>query len=75
MSKRINYTNEPMAFRRVKDFLPPPEELVLKEDTVKVTLSLSKRTVGFFKSRARRRGASYQKMIRRLLDVYASRYS
>jgi predicted DNA binding CopG/RHH family protein len=41
---------------------------------VKVTLSLSRGTVDFFKSRARRHGSRYQKMIRRLLDVYASRF-
>jgi hypothetical protein len=27
----------------VDDFLPPPSELVLREDTVKVTLALSRR--------------------------------
>jgi predicted DNA binding CopG/RHH family protein len=74
MSKRIKYTNEPLELERVKDFLPPPEELALKEETVKVTMTLSKRTVDFFKTRARQRGARYQRMIRRLLDVYVSRH-
>ena len=59
---------------RVADFLPPPERLVLKEEAAKVTLSLSKPTVDFFKRRAKRQGASYQRMIRRLLDLYASHY-
>lgn len=63
-----------MELERVKDFLPPPDQLVLKEPTIKVTLNLNKRTVDFFKSRARRHRAKYQKMIRRLLDVYASRF-
>jgi hypothetical protein len=36
------------------DFLPPPEELVFKEDNVKVTLGLSNRSVEFFKREAKK---------------------
>lgn len=32
----------------VKDFLPPPELLVAKEETKKITISLSKRSIEFF---------------------------
>jgi len=75
MSRRIRYTDEPMGEPRVvKDFLPPPSHLALKEDTVKVTISLSKTSVSFFKSQARAHGTSYQRMIRRLIDLYASQY-
>ena len=75
MSKRIKYTNEPMGkVRVVRDFLPPPEELAFREDGVKVTLVLSRRSVDFFKAQAARRGTQYQKMIRRLLDRYAEHY-
>ena len=74
MIKKIKYTSEPMDMEVIEDFLPPPEELVLKEDTVKVTIGLSKPTVEFFKARAKRNRTQYQKMIRRLLDLYASRY-
>jgi hypothetical protein len=43
MKTRIEYTDEPMGdLRVVKDFLPPPDQLVLKEDNVKVTISLKK---------------------------------
>ena len=72
--KRIRYTNEPLELEAVTDFLPPPEDLVLKEETVKVTISLSKSSVEFFKKRARRRRTPYQAMIRKLLDLYAARY-
>jgi predicted DNA binding CopG/RHH family protein len=58
----------------VKDFLPPPDQLVLKEDRVKVTISLSKGSVEFFKKEAKKRRTSYQKMIRRIIDVYTSQY-
>lgn len=71
MSKKTTYTDEPIGeFRVVKDFLPRPEELVFKENNVKVTLSLSKESVDFFKEQAKRNRTQYQKMIRRLLDLY-----
>ncbi len=60
--------------RAVKDFLPPPDQLILKEDRVKVTISLSKGSVEFFKKEARKQRTSYQKMIRRVIDVYTSQY-
>jgi hypothetical protein len=42
MKSRIKYTDEPMGKLRVmKDFLPPPDKLVLKEENVKVTISLN----------------------------------
>ena len=55
--------------------LPPPEELVSKEDTVKVTISLSKASVDFFKSEAKKHDTQYQKMIRKLLDLYVRHYN
>ncbi|MEI6667320.1 MAG: hypothetical protein WCP29_04120 [Acidobacteriota bacterium] len=76
MSKAIKYTNDPIgAVRVVRDFLPPPEELAFREEAVKVTISLSKRSVAFFKAEARRHDTQYQKMIRQLIDRYAERYA
>ncbi len=75
MKSRIQYTDEPMGdLKVVRDFLPPPHELVFEEDTVKVTIGLSRSSIEFFKREARRNKTAYQKMIRRLLDIYASRY-
>jgi len=74
MKSKTKYANEPLAMEVMEDFLPPPEKLVLKQDTVKVTIGLSKPTVEFFKTRARQSHTQYQKMIRRLLDLYASRF-
>ncbi len=72
MSKRIKYTDEPLGtLKIVADFLPAPEDLVFREEGVKVTIALSKRSVEFFKSEARTHGTQYQRMIRRLLDAYA----
>jgi predicted DNA binding CopG/RHH family protein len=52
----------------------PPSRLVLREDNVKVTISLSKASVVFFKKQAKEHGTSYQRMIRRLIDLYAAQY-
>ena len=76
MSKRKNdgYTDEPLGdLQIVDDFLPSPEDLVYKEDNVKITLGLSRRSVEFFKREAKKNHTQYQKMIRRLLDLYAAR--
>jgi hypothetical protein len=57
----------------VKDFLPPPDQLVLREFNVKVTLSLSQKSVDFFKREAKKSRVPYQRMIRALVDAYAER--
>jgi hypothetical protein len=50
MSARIRCTNEPLGrLRVVRNFLPPPEDLVFRDEGVKVTIALSKRSVDFFK--------------------------
>jgi len=75
MKKKIKYTDEPLGeLRVVEDFLPPPEELVFKEENVKVTISLSKSSVDFFKREAKKHRTPYQKMIRKLLDLYAAQH-
>jgi predicted DNA binding CopG/RHH family protein len=59
--------------RIVKDFLPPPSQLVFRDDSVKVTLSLSRRSIDFFKREAKKQRVPYQKVIRALVDGYAER--
>jgi hypothetical protein len=59
----------------VRDFLPRPADLVFRDEGVKVTLALSKRSVEFFKGEARKHNTQYQRMIRRLLDAYAEHHS
>lgn len=76
MSKNIKYTDEPLGkLKIVPDFLPRPEDLVFREEGVKVTIALSKRSVDFFKTQARKHNTQYQRMIRRLLDAYAEQHS
>ena len=72
MKRKRRYRDEPLGrIKIVADFLPPPEQLVLRDDGVKITISLSKRSVDFFKRHAARSRVPYQKMIRSLLDSYA----
>ncbi|MFO7951027.1 MAG: hypothetical protein R6U36_11785 [Candidatus Fermentibacteraceae bacterium] len=72
MNRKIEYTDEPMGkVRKVDDFLPSPKELALEDDTIKITISLTRRSVEFFKKEAALHDTQYQKMIRNLLDEYA----
>ena len=70
MNARIRYTDEPLGeFEVIADFLPQPKDLVVRDEGVKVTILLSKRSVEFFKSEAQKHNTQYQRMIRRLLDA------
>lgn len=60
---------------RIKDVLPPPEKLVMPEETIKVTLLLSKSSVRFFKQKAARHRTKYQRMLRELVDRYTEQFS
>jgi len=72
MNTKIKYTDEPIGeIKIVKDFLPSPSELAFREESVKVTISLSKKSIEFFKSEASKYHTQYQRMIRQLLDSYA----
>ena len=75
MKKKNKYTEEPLDdVRIVEDFLPSPENLVFREETIKITISLSRESVDFFKQVAKSHKTQYQKLIRRLLDEYAMRH-
>lgn len=73
--KRINYRlgKTGKTGPVLRDFLPPPDKLVLRESNVKVTLSLSQRSVDFFKREAKKQHVPYQRMIRALVDAYAGK--
>jgi len=76
MSEKIKYTDDPLGnLKIVPDFLPRPEDLIFRDEGVKVTIALSKRSVEFFKGKARKHNTQYQRMIRRLLDAYAEHHS
>ncbi len=73
INNNIIYTDEPIKLGKlVGDFLPRPEHLVFRDKKTRVTLTLSDRSLEFFKSAAKKHGASYQGMIRRLIDYYVA---
>jgi predicted DNA binding CopG/RHH family protein len=76
MKKRVvKYSDEPIGdIQIIKDFLSPPHQLLLKEETVKVTLALTKDSVDFFKKVAKEQHTHYQTMIRVLLEQYTEHY-
>jgi predicted DNA binding CopG/RHH family protein len=75
MSTKIKYSNEPIEAKVVRDFLPHPEELAFREEGIKVTIALSKKSVEFFKSEAAKHRTQYQRMIRKLIDTYVDTYA
>jgi hypothetical protein len=72
MKKKIVYTDEPMETGRLmpRDFLPPPEKLVLRPENIKVTMSINTFALTYFKQQAKKLKVPYQTMIRNLLDLY-----
>ncbi|MEA3277592.1 MAG: BrnA antitoxin family protein [Pseudomonadota bacterium] len=73
MSKSIQYSDEPIGeIKLIPDFLPSPEELVLKNKNTKVTITLSSESVAYFKETAKKHHMQYQRMIRQLLDEYVA---
>ena len=81
MKKQTRYSDAPTGVAEaiesaeiIDDFLPPPDSLVFKDETVKVTISLTQKSVDFFKRSAEEQGVPYQTMIRKVLDLYSERY-
>ncbi|HRE12559.1 MAG TPA: hypothetical protein PLD37_00020 [Usitatibacteraceae bacterium] len=76
MTAKAKYTNEPIGeYRVVPDFLPPPDQLAFRDEGVKITIALSKRSVEFFKAHAAKNQTQYQRMIRQLLDAYVDAHA
>ena len=76
MKKKIIYTDEPVKLgKTVKDFLPPPEELALKDKTIRITINLNEESVLYFKGAAKKTGVPYQKLIRKVVDLYVQNQS
>ena len=80
--KNDKYEDAPDNIRReltvsniIEDFLPPPDKLIPHEETRKVTIALSRKSVDFFKEQAKETHIPYQQMIRNVLDRYTNAYS
>lgn len=75
-STKIKYTDEPLGeVEVISDFLPSPADLAFREEGVKITLALSKKSIELFKSEATKHHTQYQRMIRRLLDAYVDAHA
>jgi len=75
MNVKTKYSDESLGeVEVVEDFLPSPEQLAFRDESVKVTISLSRSSVDFFKAMAEKYDTPYQKMIRTLLDSYVEKY-
>ena len=73
-NRTVKYTSGEIGrVRVIADFLPAPADLVPREENVKVTLSLSRRSLDFFRREAKKRRVPYQRMIRALVDAYAEK--
>ena len=74
--KKESDLNKPIGkMTRVDDFLPPPEDLVIPEHMVKVTLRIEEESLEFFKEQSKKHHTKYQKMIRDVLKRYAKKYA
>jgi uncharacterized protein (DUF4415 family) len=58
----------------IKDFLPPPEELVFKTSKEQVAVSLDSDSVIFFRKYAQKKHTSYQKVMSNVLKNYAMQH-
>lgn len=81
MKRKTEYRRAPGSISRaiessekIEDFIPGPEKLVRKDDSVRITILLSKNSVNFFKDKAKKTGVPYQTMIKTVLDKYTSHY-
>jgi hypothetical protein len=68
----VVYTDNPEIgeLEIIENFLPP-EEFVLRQDNIEVTLNFSISTIGYFKLKAAQLNVPYELLIRNLVDEHA----
>ncbi len=59
----------------IEDFLPPPSQLVRKEETVRVTSEFTRSSIEFLKQEAQKANVPYQRMLRTLVDKYVEQHN
>jgi predicted DNA binding CopG/RHH family protein len=81
MTDRTNYTNAPTDIAdtlesaiAIDDFLPSPDQLVLKAEKEKITIAIDKRSLELFKQYAEKHNAKYQTMINSVVSSYADKF-
>jgi predicted DNA binding CopG/RHH family protein len=81
MTNKVSYTDAPAEIAEalenagaLEDFLPSPEQLVLKTEKEKITIAVDKRSLELFKKYAKKHDAKYQTMINGVLSSYADKF-
>jgi hypothetical protein len=74
MKKQVQYTDEPIQMRLIKDFLPSPDQLAIKGRRVKVSVEMAQSSLDFFRQQAGKNKMPAKNMIGALLDTYATQY-
>jgi uncharacterized protein (DUF4415 family) len=80
MSK-VRYTDAPDDINEaldhavvIEDFLPSPEEFILRAKKEKITISIDKHSLDLYKAYAKKHDAKYQTMINDVLGSYADKH-
>ena len=81
MSSKTNYTNAPADIAEaleeaipMEDFLPSPDQLVLKMEKERITIAVDKHSLELFKQYAKKHDAKYQNMINGVIRSYANKF-
>jgi predicted DNA binding CopG/RHH family protein len=81
MTNNIKYTNAPAEIAEalenvsaLEDFLPSPDQLILKTEKEKITIAIDKNSLELFKKYAKKHDAKYQTMINGVLSSYADKF-
>jgi predicted DNA binding CopG/RHH family protein len=81
MTNKVSYTDAPTEIAEalesagaLEDFLPSPEQLVLKTEKEKITIAIDKNSLELFKRYANKHNAKYQTMINGVLSSYADKF-
>ena len=81
MTNKVNYTDAPADIVEalenaiaIEDFLPSPDQLVLKTEKEKITIAIDKRSLELFKQYAEKHDAKYQTMINSVVTSYADKF-
>ena len=76
MKKHEKFEDAPQGkLTVVDDFLPPPSQLVRKEDTVEVTSEFTRSSIEFLKEEAKKANVPYQYILRSLVDRYVEQHA
>jgi len=77
----IRYTDAPDDINEaldhavvIEDFLPSPEEFILRAKKEKITIALDKHSLELYKAYAKKHDAKYQTLINDVVSSYAEKH-